>query len=44
VQMRGGFVCAETAGVTGASRGMIVDLHIRKELGKSGGSLSGPAR
>src|SRR5271168_521095 len=42
--MRGCFVCAETTGLAGREEGAIVDLHIRKELGRSGGSLNGPAR
>ena len=42
--MRGDFVSAQTAGVAAARGGAIVDLHIQKELGKSGESLSDPAR
>ena len=42
--MRGDFVCAETTGLASADAGSIVDLHIGKELGKSGSPLSGSAR
>jgi hypothetical protein len=44
VQFRDGFVTAQTTGLAGALPRTIVDLHIRKELSKSGSSLSGAAR